>query len=231
MEYIIIILISIICILLLKQIFNIKISNLKNYKDREDLTELSNKFPQNLELTKEMLKKLNNENVTIKENLDSETSLYIALTNTISISSKKNTCARIQTIAHECIHSVQNRATHIANFIISNIYIFYFLIISILTLLNVIKNPLIYLLILTILGFIQFTIRAYLEIDAMTRAKYLAKEYMEERGIIAKEEIDLLCNEYEKINKMGIPFYVWNLFTNNMIKIIIYAIIAVIFHI
>lgn len=228
MEYIIIILISIICILLLKQIFRIKISNLKNYKDSETLTELSNKFPENLELTKEILRKLNNENVTIKENLDSETSLYIALTNTISISSKKNTCARIQTIAHECIHSVQSRTTQISNFIISNIYIFYFLIISILTLLNIIKNPLIYLSILTILGFIQFAIRAYLEIDAMTRAKYLAKEYMEEKGIIAKEEINLLCNEYEKINKMGIPFYVWNLFSGNMIKIIIYAVIALV---
>lgn len=228
MEYIIIILISIISVLFLKQIFNIKISNLKNYKDSKELTDISNKFPQNLELTKEILKKLNNENVTIKENLDSQTSLYIALTNTISISSKKNTCARIQTIAHECIHSIQSRVTHIANFIISNIYIFYFLIISILTLLNIIKNPLIYLVILTILGFIQFTIRAYLEIDAMTKAKYLAKEYMEQKEIITKEEINSLCDEYEKINKMGIPFYVWNLFTNNTVKIIIYAIIAVI---
>lgn len=228
MEYIIIILISIISVLFLKQIFNIKISNLKNYKDSKELTDISNKFPENIELTKEILKKLNNENVTIKENLDSETSLYIALTNTISISSKKNTCARIQTIAHECIHSIQSRVTHIANFIISNIYIFYFFIISILTLLNIIENPLLYLAILVILGFIQFTIRAYLEIDAMTKAKYLAKEYMEEKGIITKEEINSLCDEYEKINKMGIPFYVWNLFTNNTVKIIIYAIIAVI---
>lgn len=228
MEYIIIILISIISVLFLKQIFNIKISNLKNYKDSKELTDISNKFPENIELTKEILKKLNNENVAIKENLDSETSLYIALTNTISISSKKNTCARIQTIAHECIHSIQSRVTHIANFIISNIYIFYFFIISILTLLNIIENPLLYLAILVILGFIQFTIRAYLEIDAMTKAKYLAKEYMEEKGIITKEEINSLCDEYEKINKMGIPFYVWNLFTNNTVKIIIYAIIAVI---
>lgn len=227
MEYIIIV-ISIMFILLLKRILCIKISTLKNYKENEELTEMSNRFPENLELTKEILTKLDNPNVQIKENLDSETSLYIALTNTISISSKKNSCARIQTIAHECIHSIQNRYIHLANFIISNIYILYFIIISILTLLNVIKNPLMYLSILTILGFIQFTIRAYLEIDAMTKAKYLAKEYMEGKGIISKEEINLLCNEYEKINKMGIPFYVWNLFSTNMIKIIIYAVVAII---
>ncbi len=228
MEYIIIILISIIFILLLKRIFNIKISTLKNYKENDNLTKIANKFPNNVELTKEILKKLNNEKVKIKENLNSETSIYIALTDTISISSKKNTCARIQTIAHECIHSVQNRTIHLSNFIISNIYIFYFITILILTILNLISNPLLYLFIFAILGFLQFTIRAYLEIDAMTKAKYIAKEYMKEKNIISQEEINLLCAEYDKLNKMSIPFYIWNLFTNNIIKIIIYAIIAIV---
>ena len=228
MEYIIIILTSIIFIILLKRIFNIKISVLKNYKEDENLTKLTDKFPNNIELTKEILKKLNNEKVQIKENLDSETSLYIALTDTISISSKKNSFARIQTIAHECAHSVQNKTIHISNFIISNIYLIYFALILILTIFNLISNPLLYLFIFAILGFLQFTIRAYLEIDAMTKAKYIAKEYMQEKEIISKEEIDLICTEYDKLNKMGIPFYVWNLFSKNMIKIIIYAIVAII---
>lgn len=227
MEYIIIILISIVFILLLKLIFGIKISNLKNYKENEKLTQISDKFPKNIELTEEMLKKLNNEKVQIKENSDSETSLYIALTNTILISTKKNTCARIQTIAHECAHSIQNKTIHISNFIISNIYIIYFLLISILTIFNRISNPLLYLCIFAILGFIQFAIRSYLEIDAMTKAKYIAKEYMEEKKIISQEEINELCKEFDKINKMAIPFYVWNLFANNMIKLIIYAMIAI----
>ena len=228
MEYIIIILISILLILILKKAFNIKISMLKNYKEDESLTQITDKFPENLELTKEILKKLNNEKVKIKENLDSETSLYIALTDTISISSKKNSCTRIQTISHECIHSVQNRIVHISNFIISNIYIIYFFIIAILTILGIIHNPMLYLIILTLIGFLQFTIRAYLEQDAMTKAKYLAKEYMEEKNLITKEEIDILYREYDKVNKMGIPFYIWNLFTNNMAKIVIYSIIALI---
>lgn len=228
MEYIIIILISIVFVLLLKQILSIKITSLKNYKENEELIKISDKFPSNIELTKEILKKLNNENIQVKENLDSETSLYIALTNTISISSKKNSCARIQTIAHECVHSVQNRRIHIFNFIVSNIYIIYFILISVLTLFNLISNPLLYLFIFTILGFLQFTVRSYLEINAMTKAKYVAKEYMEEKKIISKEEIDLLCNEYEKINEKGIPFYVWTLFVNNIIKIVIYAIISLV---
>ncbi len=226
--YYIIILISIILILLLKIIFNIKISDLKNYKENEKLTELTDKFPNNIELTKDILKKLNNEKVQVKENPDSETSMYFALTDTISISTKKNSFAKIQTIAHECAHSVQNRTTLMANFIISNICIIYFITILILTIFNIINNPLLYLLIFAMLGFLQFTIRAYLEIDAMTKAKYIAKEYMEEKEIISKEEIDVICCEYDKLNKMGIPFYVWNLFSKNMIKIIIYAIVALI---
>lgn len=228
MEYIIIILISIIFILLLKRIFNVKISTLKGYKEDENLTKLTDKFPNNIELTKEILKKLNNEKVQVKENTDSETSMYFALTDTISISTKKNSFARIQTIAHECAHSVQNRTTHLANFIISNIYLIYFVLILILTIFNLISNPLLYLFIFAIFGFLQFAIRAYLEIDAMTKAKYIAKEYMEEKEIISKEEIDLLCKEFDRINEMGIPFYVWNLFSKNMIKIIIYAIVTMI---
>lgn len=227
MEYIIIV-ISIIAILLLKMIFNIKISTLKGYKEDENLTKLTDKFPDNIELTKDILSKLDNEKVQVKENTDSETSMYFALTDTISISTKKNSFARIQTIAHECAHSVQNRTTILANFIVSNIYLIYFVVVSILTLINVIKDPLLYLLILAILGFIQFAIRAYLEIEAMTKAKYIAKEYMEEKEIISKEKIDIICTEYDKLNKMGIPFYVWNLFTSNMIKIIIFAIVALV---
>lgn len=228
MEYIIIILISIICIVLLKQVFSIKIINLKNYKENEELTKITDRFPNNVEITKEILQKLKNEKVKVKENLDSETSLYIAITDTISISCKRNTCARIQTIAHECLHSIQNRGIQLFNFVFSNIYLLYFLIISILTILNIIKNPLLYISILIILSFTQFVVRSFLEIDAMTKAKYLAKEYMEEKNNCTKEDVNKLVEEYDYINKMGIPFYVWNLFLNNIIKIIIYAIIAIV---
>lgn len=228
MEFIIIIIISLLLVLLLKQVFSIKIANLKNYKENEELIKISNKFPDNVELTKEILKKLKNEKVTVKENLDSETSLYIAVTDTISISTKKNSCARIQTIAHECLHSVQSRLVQLFNFIFSNIYILYFVVVSILTLCNIIKTPLLYIAILIILSFVQFVIRSFLEIDAMTKAKYLAKEYIEEKNLCTKEEIVKLVEEYEKINKIGIPFYIWNLFLNNTIKIVIYAVIAMI---
>ena len=36
-------------------------------------------------------------------------SLYIVATNTILISNIKDTFTRVQTIAHECLHSIQNK--------------------------------------------------------------------------------------------------------------------------
>ena len=81
-----------------------------------------------------------NKNVKIEEAKDTGTSLYIAVTNKISIADMKNNYARIQTIAHECIHSCQDRRLLLFNFIFSNINIIYFIIISVLTILKVITN-------------------------------------------------------------------------------------------
>ena len=64
-----------------------------------------------------MLKMLDNKNVKIEEAKDTGTSLYIAVTNKISIADMKNNYARIQTIAHECIHSCQDRRLLLFNFI------------------------------------------------------------------------------------------------------------------
>ena len=37
---------------------------------------------------------------------------------------------------------------------------------------------------------VYYMVRAFLENDAMIKAKYLAKEYIEEKNISTKEEID-----------------------------------------
>ena len=62
------------------------------------------------------------------------------------------------------------------NFIYTNIYGIYFIIITILTLLKIITSPIIYLSILTIIGFVHYAIRSMLETDAMIKSKiYLQK--------------------------------------------------------
>ena len=140
----------------------------------------------------------------------------------------KNNYARIQTIAHECLHSCQDRTLLMFNFIFSNINMIYFFVISILTIFKVINNQTIQIAILMLFTLIQFAVRSFLEIDAMTRAKFLAKEYMEKKKLCTDKEKEQLLKEYEKTNKIAVPLTVDNLLTSGLVRVLIYTVIAVI---
>lgn len=215
-------------IILFKFVFKINFKNMKQKQENKELEKITDKFPENVEIAKEMLEMLNNKNVKIEEAKDTGTSLYIAVTNKISIADMKNNYARIQTIAHECIHSCQDRRILLFNFIFSNINIIYFIIISILTILRVINNQMLQIAILMLFTLIEFSIRSFLEIDAMTKAKYLAKEYMEKKKICTDKEKETLLKEYENINKIGIPFVVDNLLTTGLFRNLIYTVICIV---
>ncbi len=228
MENIVYIILLIVTIILFKIIFKINIKKAKSMQENKDAEKITDKFPDNIEIAKEMLSLLGNKGVKIEEAKDTETSLYIAITNKISIADMKNNYARIQTIAHECLHSCQDRTLLLFNFIFSNINIIYFLAITILTIFKVINNQMLQIAILMLFTLIQFAVRSFLEIDAMTRAKYLAKEYMERKKLCTDEEKETLLKEYDKINKVGIPFVVDNLLTSGLIRVLIYAIISLV---
>lgn len=215
-------------IILFKFIFKINIKKIKEKQENKELENITDKFPNNIEIAKEMLKMLDNKNVKIEEAKDTGTSLYIAVTNKISIADMKNNYARIQTIAHECIHSCQDRRLLLFNFIFSNINIIYFIIISVLTILKVITNQSLQIAILMLFTLIEFSVRSFLEIDAMTKAKYLAKEYMEKTKLYTEEEKNKLLKEYENINKIGIPFVIDNLLTTALARVLIYCIVSII---
>ena len=228
MEIIYFLILIILAIILFKIIFNIKIKKMKEKKENKELEEITDKFPQNVEVAKTMLEMLDNNSVKIEEAKNTETSLYIAVTNKISIADMKKNYARIQTIAHECIHSCQDRRLLLFNFIFSNINIIYFIIISILTILKVISNQNLQIEILMLFTLIEFSVRSFLEIDAMTKAKYLAKEYMEKIKLCTEEEKNKLLKEYGNINKIGIPFVIDNLLTTALVRVLIYCIISII---
>lgn len=232
MEYLIIIVISIITIILLKIGLNVHIKDLKKVKEigyDKNLNNIANKFPENKEICEKILKKLGNNNVKIEEANDSKTSLYIAVSNKIIIANMKDTFARIQTIAHECLHSVQNRAILIFNFIFSNIFLIYF-IASIFLIFFDVGNSLNYIMIYIFAGLIYCIIRGYLENEAMSKAMYVAKEYMQEYGNennnISDKEINLLVENFEKINRIGIPLTNFSLTMGVILKIIILSILA-----
>lgn len=226
MEFLVVTIVVLIGVIIIKFIFNINIKQIKKEVENKNLDELTKKYPKNIEICKWYLKRLNNENVEIEENENKESSLYIAVTNKILIANIKNTYTRIQTIAHECLHSIQDKKILNFNFVYSNIYLLYFLITSILVGLNVISNKWIFLSILIFLSMIYILIRNYLENDAMIKAKYLAKEYMEDVKISSKEEIDYIISEYDRINVLGIKGTNYCLFFNTCIKITIFSLIC-----
>ena len=228
MESIVVIALILFMIILFKIVFKIDLKKVEPLKENKELQKLTDKFPENVQIAKEILKMLGNETVKIKEAKNTQTSLYIAATDTISIADMKENYARIQTIAHECMHSVQDRRLLLFNFIFSNINILYLLTIIVLTIIGVIQNTALQIIILTMLAIIKFAVRGFLEIDAMTKSKYTAKEYMESKNILTKEEITKIIEKYDEINKLGIPFTVVHILTSSLLGILIYEIISII---
>lgn len=223
---IIVVAILLVTVMLLKYIFKIDLKKVEPLKEDKELEKLTDKFPENIQIAKEMLKMLGNEKVKVEQAQNTQTSLYIAVTDKISIADMKNNYARIQTIAHECMHSVQDRRLLLFNFIFSNINIIYLIAIFALTVTKVIENTMLQIFILTLFAMIKFAVRGFLEIDAMTKSKYLAKEYMESKNILTKQEENSILQKYDEINKLGVPFTIVQLLTSSIISILLYAIIG-----
>lgn len=226
MEFIIITLIILILLILLKIIYKINIKRLKQIGEKnQELDKIVEKYPSNIEICKKILKKLNNESVKIEEDNQSDTCLYIVTSNKIKIANLRNSFTRIQTIAHECLHSIQDKRILLFNFVYSSIYIVIFYFIVILGILEKIQNEMLYLSIYMLLCFIYYFVRSYLENDAMIKAKFLAKEYMEDENISNNEEIEKIVNEYDNITNLGVKVVNYNLFFTISIKIIILSLI------
>lgn len=228
MEYIVLILICIIFLIILWCVLELNIKKLKQIGEDKELDNLTKDFPENIDICKSILNKLGNDNVTIKEEKDTKTSLYVIVNSTITIANIRDSYTRIQTVAHECIHSIQSKRMLWFNFVYTNIYMLYFLIVSILTLCNVITKPSIFLYVLIVMGMVQYFIRSMLETDAMIKARYVAKEYLEENNICSKENVNKIVSKYDELNNMGIKLVNLDIFAKNILKIIIYSVICVI---
>ena len=147
---------------------NIKLKDLKELKktnaSKENL-KLIGDVPDNIEICKEILKKFNNSKVIIENKTDEKSSYYIAISNKIIIGNVSDSFSRIQTVIHECIHSIQDRRVLIANYVLSSISNIYFLILIITAIINRISLKLF--MSFFILQFICYVIRSFLENDAI----------------------------------------------------------------
>ena len=226
MEFIIIILTLIFLLVLIKTIYKININEIKQIgNNNKELDEIVKKYPTNIEICKSILKKLNNEKVNIQEDNEANNCLYIAVSDKIIIANMRDSFTRIQTIAHECLHSVQDRRILLFNFIYSSIYLTVFYIIVVLAVFKILPYKIVFITIYLILSFIYYFVRSYLEDDAMIKARFFAKEYMEEVKISDEEEIDKIVKEYDKLNSIGIKTVNYKLFSTAIIRIIILALI------
>lgn len=233
MEILIMLLSSILVLVIFLLLFRVNRRNVvaikKLGKDKE-LNEITNSLPENEQVCKEILDMLCNDEVKIKQGVEnSKTSLYVVASNSIIIANIKDTFTRIQTIAHECIHSVQDKRLLWFNFIFSNIYLIYFAVITVLTLLNKIQFTNICAIVLIVMSAVLYIVRSYIEADAMLRARYVAKEYMETKhDLISKENIDIIVKNYDKINENGVKLYNYSLLFGYLSKIIIYCVVTMV---
>ena len=228
MEFGIIILFLICVMLIVSLLFGSSKKQIEAVAINKELDEIAQKYPSNIEMCKEYLNILQNETVKIEEDKNANTSLYIAISNKIVIANVKDSFTRIQTIAHECLHSIQDRKILLFNFIFSNIYIIYFFFISILAIFRALPYKMMFLSILIIGGFIYYFVRSYLENDAMIKARFLAKEYMENKKLSSQEEIDKIVCNFDRLNNIGIKSVNYVLLLNIAIKIFVFCIICII---
>jgi hypothetical protein len=213
----------------LKLIYKINIKDIKNIgENNKQLDEEVSKYPSNIEICKTILKKLNNENVKIEENEGADSCVYIALSNKIIIANMRNSFTRIQTISHECLHSIQDRGILLFNYIYSNLYIMYFIIMVILGIFKILPYKILFFILYILLSFIYYFIRSYLENDAMIKARYIAEEYIREQKISSEKNIKEILNQYDKLNHIGIKTVNYGMFLMISIKIIILALIFLI---
>ena len=228
MEFIVLLIIVIVVYLILRFIFDFNVKKIKELGEDKELDKLTQKYPENVEICKWYLKKLKNENVKIEEDKNSNATLYLVMSNKIFIADLKESYTRIQTIAHECLHSIQSKKLLWFNFIFSNVYLVYFGVICILALLKILPMKMTFLSIFIVFSLVYYAVRTYLENDAMIKARFLAKEYMQEKAISTREEIDKIVNKYDELNDIGIRCTNFKFLSNILVKIIILAVIFLI---
>ena len=105
----------------------------------------------------------------------------------------------------------------------------YFLVISVLAIFKLLPNKMLFLVILIIGGLVNYFVRSYLENDAMIKARFLAKEYMEKSKLITDKEIEVIITGYDDINAIGIKMYLYRLFLEVLVRTFIFSIICCIF--
>ena len=105
----------------------------------------------------------------------------------------------------------------------------YFAVITILALFNKLPNASSYAIVLVMMSILLFFVRSYIETDAMIRARFLAEVYMKsKRELISEENIDLIVENYDKINDFGVKLYNFKLLFDYLLKVVIFCVVSMV---
>jgi len=201
------------------------INYFKNWnKKKLNLNDISNKFSSNDVICKQILEIIGNKSTKIKLDQDIKNNYYVFLTNTIYLSDKektKNGYQRICIIAHECIHSIQNKIIQVVNFALSNIELIAFIIAFVCIILKFNVNMVFYSYLL--LNIISIIPRLILEIDATIRSIDLSKKYMKNK--IDENELNVILNIYKHQILIFMPMFIISLLIGRIIRLMVLCII------
>lgn len=209
------------------------ISNKKVEKENEFYDEVVSsvveKIGDNEQIAKEILKFIGNTSTTVEKNEDEKikASFYNGNNDKITIKDTKDLkeCSRIVHIAHECIHSIQDKKIVKASFILSNIQILYFLGIFIYFFYNKNSDTRFALLLVQVFIFIMtFFVKIVLESDASYRGPELAFSYLEDK--MGSEELKAFKNSVR--NKMCgiIPVFYFSIYMQGAILLMLAQVCA-----
>ena len=183
---------------------------------KEELSEIIKKLPSNKEMAKSMLELVNNKDTEVEFSDKIKANYYIYINNKMYISKNAqnaNDLNRGIVIAHECIHSIQNKRVQFLNFLLSNIYILAYILTTILLLFKVDIF-----LILTTIAIATCIVRVVLEEDAVKRSIDLFSEYLRLKTIENNEKVILY---FSRQIKFALFIYPIKIFLEKIISIVI----------
>ena len=95
----IIIIVAIVAVIIVRAMMKMNIKELEKIALNSELNEIARKYPENIEICRALLEKLGNKTTKIEENENSESTLYIAIQDKISIGNTHESFTRIQTLS------------------------------------------------------------------------------------------------------------------------------------
>ena len=190
----------------------------------EKISPIVEKMGDNEEITNGILKFIGNDSTKIEKNMDPKIKASFYNFNTAKITIKDTEDlkdrSRIIHIAHECIHSIQDKKLGMAHFILSNIQILYFLGIFIYFFYNKDADLRFNLLLVQLFIFIlTFFMKVVLESDATYRGPELAFEYLENK-VNEKDLKEFKENIRSKLYQI-VPMSYFSLYSQGALLLII----------